>query len=343
MIKNAVTYKESSSYDLMCASQCFFGRDLSKPPPRNKIRFLNMYPNIPRWIHETLYTMDKSYKEWINLISNYKQNTVFPFLKSDVNLLESLFLKHMRIRFIIQTWIRQVRKRIFQRRKIGLVDLYTTQLIPESSRVEICDYNSKSVYIFHTQTAIRIILAALKHSLYGIPDPHIPKNPYTNIPFNIQQLIKIHEQIWINCAHSHHIPPINLYHFRKANYSIDTYKRAHRHTLNIDSARTLLFSFHDPYSREVYMEVLNDTIEIENLDLVMTRWIHLRRHIQNRSLSQSLLSRIDNIVLSLFLYQNHSISYIFRTYTETLREFQQVYTDSIRHLSTLGPRAFQIP
>lgn len=253
---------------------------------------------------------------------------------------------HLQIRTRVRKFVQNVRTRIAHRRVIGEVDLYTTTAIPHRSQIRVHDFPSKSVYVFHTQTAIRIILSALQHSMYGIPTPYMPKNPYTNLPFSSAQIMVIMEQILVNCARAHHTPPVRLFQFRKSCYDIVRFKTAYRHYLNMESARALLHSFHDPTSMEFYMEVLNDTFEVE--DLATPRWNIIRTYVRNRTLPAEILKRYDSVVLSLFLYQNHSLCYTFPTYDAMLVELELLYKATLqwwKHtprqiVPRIGPAAF---
>ena len=345
-------YTVPSENEQFNANQLFFGRNLETPPLKGKIRFLNIYTKwngapVPPWISHILYSSDKSFAEWYATIQNYTHHAhAFPFLQEGCRMLESMVMKHIQLRVIAQNFVRNIRMRIAARRVIGEVDLYTTTAIPLGSQVRVFDLSNKSVYVFHTQTAVRIILSGLQHSLYGIPSPHIPKNPYTNLPFQYTQLMTIMEQICVNCARSHHIPPLRLFHFRKCNYNVEVFKNTYRNYLNMESARALLHSFHDPASMAFYMEVLDDTIEVESLDA--PRWNIIRAYVRNRTLPSEILKRFDAVVLCLFLYQNHSVCYTFKSYDAMLAEVELVYKASLQWwkytprkiVQRIGPAAF---
>ena len=311
------------------AHQCFFGRDLNTPPQKGKIRFFGHAAttggcDIPSWISNMVYGPEHSILEWCKIIQNYRQHALcFPFIREHVDTFYALIAKEFRLRCVIQKFIRNVRIRLFARRVIGLTDLYTMSLVPAESQVRVCDYASKSVYVFHTQTIIRVIESALKHSMYGIPIPHMARNPYTNISFTVPQLISILSQIGMNCARAHRFPPLRLVSFRNAKYDLQRYKSMNRHKLNMDAAISFLHAFHDPIGIEFYMEVLNDTVEAESLNTA--RWNLIRVHIRDRSMRPDILKRFDILVLSLFLFQNHSISYSFASYTAMLDEFESAY------------------
>lgn len=323
-----------SETEQFIANQYFFGRNLELAPLKGKIRFFNMYNEwngvpLQPWISNTLYSYDKSLSEWIDTIQKYKQNArAFPFVQSGIDVLEAIVMKHLQLRMIARKFVQNVRMRIASRRVIGEVDLYTTTVIPRRSQIRVFDFSSKSLYVFHTQTAVRIILSALNASLYGIPTPHMPKNPYTNLPFHYTQLMTIMEQICGNCARAHHTPPLRLFHFRNCCYDVERFKTKYRHYLNMESARALLHSFHDPSCMEMYIEVLDDIVELESL--FAPQWNIIRTYICDRKLPSEILKRFDTVVLSLFLFQNHSLCYTFKSYDAMLVEVELAYKAALQ-------------
>lgn len=348
-------YNHPSTEEHLYAHQCFFGRDLTTAPAKSKIRFLNVFTDyngvqVPIWISNILYSQDKSLTEWHTLLIQYKSAAAaFSFISEHIDMLESLVMKHFQLRARVRNFIRKLRMRIAEKRVIGEIDLYTTSRVPKNAQVRVYDLSNKSVYVFHTQTAVKILLSGLQHGVYGIPSPHMPKNPYTNVPFSLAQTMVIMEQIIINCAHVHHLPHARIFQLRRCMYNIDIFRNTFRHQLNVESAQTFLHSFHDPNSIMYYLEVLNDTIESEVLDLPWWNMIH--KYVENRTLSAEILKRFDIVVLSLFLFQNHSICYIFKSYDDMLNEVVNVYKAALqwwKHqprtiVRRVGPSAFGIP
>lgn len=305
-------------------------------PPHKTVRFFEVYTSNP-FLQSILYSNDKKYIEWNLLLANYKQyETIFPFLGDMYTQLQMLYFKHMRIRALLQKFVQNLKLRIVKHRVIGNIDLYTTTAIPKHAQICIHDFASKSQYMFHTQTAIRICGSALKYSNYGIPFPQTPKNPYTNIPYTYGQLVSMVQQIFTNCAYSNSLPPINLVSFRQCNLCADTYKIKNIHALNVEAAKMLLFDFHDPNSRYYYMEVLDDAIESE--DLRAPRWNIIKPYIHDRTIPEPLLKRLDTLVLSLFLYQNHSICYNYRSYDKMLIMLEILHNEIIAWWKTYPRR-----
>jgi hypothetical protein len=341
-------YTPPSADEQLRARQCFFGRDIKSAPAKNTIRFLDVFTCTPSpsWISNILYSQDKSLTEWHTLLLNYKScRDAFPFISEHINMLNETVMKQLQIRACVRNFIRKLRARIAERRVIGEIDLYTTTCVPKNAQVRIYDIPNKSVYVFHTQTAVRILLSGLQHSVFGIPSPHMPKNPYTNIPFTLPQIMVILEQILINSAHAHHLPNARIFQFRQCIYNIDIFIKTFRHHLNIESARTFLHSFHDPTSIGYYMEVLDDTIETEILDI--PKWSIIYKYIENRTLPPDIMKRFDTVVLCLFLFQNHSICYTFKSYNNMLNEVVSAYRAAFQWIQPrtivrrqLGPSAF---
>lgn len=316
---------------------------MNKPPIRGKLRFFGptvaFQTAVPSWISNIVYGPDRSITEWSHLIQNYKQHAFsFPFIRQYITTLDAMVTNEMRIRWLVQKFVRNLRIRLFARRVIGAIDLYTMSNVPADSQVCVYDYPSKSVYIFHTQTAIRILESALKHSTYGIPMPHMPRNPYTNLSFTDAQTISIMSQIGMNCSRVHRFPPLRLLSFRGCKYDIQNFKHTNRHKLNMEAAIACVHAFHDPTSIDIYMEVLDDTVDLETLH--MPRWNVIRGFVRNRTMSPELLTRFDALVLSLFLYLNHSICYTFASYTAMLDELENVYKAADEWWKTL-PRRIQ--
>jgi hypothetical protein len=314
-------------------------------PSKHKVRFLGPFPNetIPSWISNIIYGCDRSVGEWIQLIQNYKSYAlIFPFIQQHITILDTLIAHELRVRSLVQKFVRNIRMHIFARRMIGNVDLYTMSPIPSNSQVRIFDYKSKSLYLFHTQTAIRLIDSGLTHSNFGIAVPHVPRNPYTNLQFTQGQIISMITQIGFNCAHTHRFPPQRILKYRNCCYDIQLFKLQNKTTLNWEAAVQFLHSFHDPISVECYMEVLDDIIDIENLNV--PRWNEVRLYIKNRTAPKELLKRFDSLVLSLFLFENHSLCYTFNSYTAMLDELETAYNALLQWKKSImrrvGPLAF---
>jgi hypothetical protein len=333
-------YNPPYDAELSFAQQCFFGRATTSPQ-KHKVRFFGPFESgIPFWISNMVYGYDRSITEWTDVIQKYKHHSLyFPFVRQHIMTLERLVKHELTIRRLVQKFVRNVRMRVFARRRIGSVDLYTMTPVPHDSQVRVFDYASKSLYVFHTQTAIRIIDSGLIHSNYGIPTPHMPRNPYTNITFTQAQLISMMTQIGLNCARAHRFPPPRVLNFRKYCYDVVRFKNNSKTILNWEAAVTFLHSFHDPISIDFYMEVLNDTVDVENLN--MPRWNEVREYVRNRSAPSTVLKRFDTVVLSLFLFENHSTCYSFASYTDMLDEVENAYRVLVRWRSRVGPATFQ--
>jgi hypothetical protein len=286
-------------------------------PLKGTVRFLYndsaaAAATAPPWLTQEAYAYDRTITEWHQLIEKYKEpirgfvgNTedrTNPFLyRPDAGFyLEALFRQQMRMRALARKWIAAVRCRIMRRRRIGDVDLYTLDPVPESSRVYVYDYRSKSQYIFHTQTILKTFLNALTYSAFGITYPLVPKNPYTNITWTLGQIVTIVAQIQTNLWRSaHRMIPKYLYAYRQAQYDMDQFGRLVHAQLEIDAAMAFFANAAD--SDVMFMEILEDLFAQASVRLDA----RMRRTIGERELSAAFNARWTEMVVRAWIAENY--------------------------------------
>lgn len=286
-------------------------------PLKGTVRFLyndSATATAPQWLTDEAYAYDRTITEWHQLINKYKaplrgfvgstEDRTNPFLYRPEagQYLEALFHQQMRMRALARKWIAAVRCRIMRRRRIGDVDLYTLDPIPEPSRVYVYDYCSKSQYMFHTQTILKTFVNALTYSAFGITYPLVPKNPYTNIAWTLGQIVTIVAQIQANLWRSHRTIPKYVYAYRQAQYDMDRFLRLEHSQLEIDAA-TVFFS-NASESGGMFMEILEDLFAQASVRLSVT----LRRAIGERQLSVALNARWTELVIRAWIAENYHYS-----------------------------------
>jgi hypothetical protein len=307
-------------------------------PQSGHIRFLAICkdPSIPEWIHDIAYTSDRSYTQWMSLIDEYKIvlvpgqiNMANPFLCRPIigHYLEALYERQMARRWIIRKFIMCVRLRCMARRTVGLNDLYTTVDTPVSSQVIVYDYKSRSRYIFHTHTAMRIILSGLKYSQYGISQPTLPKNPYTNLKWTLGQTMAITSQIVTNLIRVHRIPPAYIHSYRQCGYNLQSFSSENKIPLAVDAAQALFKDESDEVGREIYMEMIDDLYKNDDID--KDGWRFVRRCIRMGKLPAALLQRWNVLVISAWIYENNNYMHNFATVREMHQELQDLHYASI--------------
>jgi hypothetical protein len=270
------------------------------------------------WLYNKLYGFERTNKEWSQLYKEYKKaplsaleptttylddiKNLNPFLKSKHIAAHILRLHHLnnRIYSILLKFIQRRRLTSMSRRLVGEEDLYTTSRIPKYSLVAVYDFQTQSVYHFHTQTILRMILASLYYSSYGIARPGAPKNPYTNLEWTFGQLISIVQQITINMMGINRVPPNILLAYHACSYNLKKFTDICANELGIHAGIELFKNKDDSETKEIYRETLEDFCDEANLTISGS----IREMIFNRKLPGQLQKYWDDIIVSIWIYNN---------------------------------------
>lgn len=297
------------------------------------------------WFSNRVLSHDRTLTEWRALIEELRTKAPLPpkydkplsaepksefFQSRDASyVLENLFEKELRIRWIAWKFVRRLKMRICKKHLIGAEeDLYTLQPIPKHSLVHVLDLKLKRTYCFHFKTAVHTILFGLKYSSYGIALPHMPKNPYTNVPWNAGQITSIMTQIGCLMWSAQKRIPEELSHFRSSQYNINTFLKENRRTLNISAAIEFLKNKDDEDARSICHEVVTDLYE-ENYDIEKPPgWRSVRALVVARRVPANLLKKWDAVVIGVWVYQNHGFSLGFKAYDDILEIFQQLHIET---------------
>ena len=293
-----------------------------------------------RWKLNVINAYDRTLGEWHALIYKYMPSCLPYTVPADPNPENPFFghtvfagelggflTKNLRYRWLLRKYLRKLRLRIMNRRVIGLDDLATTLPIPIDSRVEMYDLRSRSLYMFHTQTIMRIILNGLCYSSYGIASPLVAKNPYTNIPFTLGQLMRIVEQVTINLARSHRMLPDSLFSYRMEGYNIAKYFHANKGQLHVHAAVTFFANKEDPVVIEIYEEILEDVYS--ELDGLLGKRI-VTNIVKGRQAPSELQARWDKLTVAFWMHQNHHMLLGWTSYEFMLSEFKKLHNETIR-------------
>lgn len=112
--------------------------------------------------------------------------------------------------------------------------------------------HNKCIYKFNIHDLINIINTSLTNQHFMIPNPCIPKNPYTNLAFSRHHIINIFLRMW---ELKIKMRPI-LYYFYQCNFSIEQFKNRHR-VLLCDIAIDSNLSKETLANPDVIIDVLN--------------------------------------------------------------------------------------
>jgi hypothetical protein len=321
-------YEDIPQYLRRAWIKVFSPEDLPKNP-RGLVKCVYKFKEscYSPWLYNKLYGFERTNKEWCQLYKEYKKAAISaqkaaktpveavvptsylddiknpnPFLKSKhiaVHILR-LYDLNTRIHSIILKFVQRRRLATMSRRLVGEEDLYTTSQIPKHSLVAVYDFQTQSVYHFHTQTILRMILASLYYSSYGIARPGAPKNPYTNLEWTFPQLISIVQQITINMMGIHRVPPNILLAYHACSYNLKKFTEICANQLGIHAGIELFKNKDDSETKEIYRETLEDFADEAGVTISGA----IREIIFNRKLPGQLQKYWDNIIVSIWIYNN---------------------------------------
>jgi hypothetical protein len=306
---------------------------------------------------------DRTRREWSALLEEWRaqklptgvETTPFyfhgilrnPFMNKHLYAaaLERILADEWKARWWARKWVARVRARIyFRKRCVGAEeDLFTCQPVPAFQAVRIIDYASKSAYVFHTATALKMLLSGLHYSHYGIACPTTPKNPYTNLPWKYGQLMSLVAQIGANLWNAHRPMPIELLKYREAGYNIQTFLTKNRRYLVIRAAESFFKEkTTNPDARDIYEELMRDMYDTLWADEEPADAARVRRSVIQHRLSPALQEQWDRCVIAAWIYENHSFLHAdFTSYDQLLGTFLVLHTmtvDSLRRQVTVaGP------
>lgn len=314
------------------------------PPDPGMFRFLThkwgSRPQSPFFRDIDAY--DRTWKELMLMRKTYESPLlliVFPNALSDY---ENGLRKEMRIRFIVRKWIGNLRRRVMVKKGVNDEDLYTTETIPEGACVRVCDYASQRFYDFHVTTMIRIFTSALFFNNWGVPDPQIPKNPYTNLEWNYGQLVSITQQI-VGCLNRcNRIIPSHLAQFRIGRYDVDRFFDENTLALRIHAAQDYLKNLNNPDVLDSYIETMDDMYDSSYE--AYTNQATVRRIVVTRKLPADLLRRWDKLVVDYWIHLNHAhLMHPWKVFEDMIDECNELHKLSTQWWSTHGRRIIRRP
>ncbi len=303
-------------------------------PERGKIRlFVEKTSFIPtpacryNFVDDYIICKDRSLQEWLDFINEYRK-PVFSVSTFECTLppipvytypnipdmffhrsiiadeLESLFQRNMRYRWIARKWIQKIRCRIMNRRFIGETDLASLSPIPDKWKVEVFDYASKSKYCFHAASIQKYMLESLFTNNFAFAFPKCPKNPYTNIPWNVGQLIAIVEQVQnAFFRNQHKFCDDWIIRYRQTRYDLTLFEEKFNPILQCKAARAFFGEPANLLFHEVYRDAIDDIFDNNQFP----RGTMTYSRILDRTLKRDLMAQWDELVLYSFLHVNHGI------------------------------------
>lgn len=269
-------------------------------------------------LHSVFWSHDRTIKEWIALIEEYRYgfggDTWPTFLKRPENPIfnrmtqaleiEKMFLKNQRMRWICRKFIARVRRRIMDKRVVGDTDLYTMSPIPSNQCIRVYDVTTRSVYLFHKNTMVKLLERALLYGVYGIAAPQAPKNPYTNIKWNIWQLINITSQIMcVNALVCQPLPSV-LSLFLGAKFNARYYFERNLKYLQIEAAVHFFEDLDDADAKIIFLETYDDLCSYMDGHIYPLRIRRIRKLLEETK-DKDLLKKWADLITAFWIFSNH--------------------------------------
>ncbi len=302
-----------------------------KKPEKGRIRWLFPKPESLTLQYALLTAYDRTLTEWhVFFVDQEKASSFLPSIS--LPFYEGLCLsykKHMKVRWMFKKCINRIRTRNALRRRVGEKDLNTLQSIPDHLTIRIVDYDSKSVYMFHVNTAHRCILSSLLYSSYGIASPQLPKNPYTNLPWKYGQMLELCRQINTIYATQHKFLNPILISYMLSNYNLAHFTAVNTQYLRIAAAESMFKNFSDPDCQETYLETLDGLFD-QGVGCIQSGWTAVRAQIVLRTLRCDLLQRWDALVTAAWILDTYTMPYKQFTSIQVMNtEFNALFTESL--------------
>ena len=165
-------------------------------------------------------------------------------------------------------------------KKILPIPNYETMEDPEPSNcVEWTDIENRCTYRIHGDTLVKSMKMYLHHSDYGFPEPLTPKNPTTNAPFTLGQLIHLTYEIYLWCGKNRKPVPYILTKYQEAQFCLTKMVLKNRPEMTLYACRDLFKEIGQPDAIEMWLDMIEEygtlfpSLSRDELETEMPHWI----------------------------------------------------------------------
>ena len=165
-------------------------------------------------------------------------------------------------------------------KKILPIPNYETMEDPEPSNcVEWTDIENRCTYRIHGDTLVKSMKMYLHHSDYGFPEPLTPKNPTTNAPFTLGQLIHLTYEIYSWCGKNRKPVPYILTKYQEAQFCLTKMVLKNRPEMTLYACRDLFKEIGQPDAIEMWLDMIEEygtlfpSLSRDELETEMPLWI----------------------------------------------------------------------
>lgn len=173
-------------------------------PARGFIRLLTPPPDGDG---SGLWDHDHTYSEWMQRAEAEPEA-------------RAVFEANQRARWLARTvWLR-LTQRIWRRRTQCNVDMIDMAEIPDADAVLMTDTSLRTIYRFHRRDLYNNLLSNICMSEEMLPNPRVPRNPWTNVPLTYGQTVGVCHALLQDYARHRRCPPVLFSAFWAAGFDV---------------------------------------------------------------------------------------------------------------------------
>jgi hypothetical protein len=195
-------------------------------------------------------------------------------------------------------------------KKILPIPNYETMEDPEPNNcIEWTDIENRCTYRIHGDTLVKSIKMYLHHSDYGFPEPLTPKNPTTNAPFTLGQLIHLTYEIYSWCGKNRKAVPYILTKYQEAQFCLSKLVLKNRPEMTLYACRDLFKEIGQPDAIEMWLDMIEEyatifpSVSRDDLETEIPLWIASLDAIERNDILATWSSILPDLVqLSRFRY-----------------------------------------
>ena len=186
-------------------------------------------------------------------VSEFVQSSyIYKKAKAYRTVWESFIHIRYQMRRLLNAWLNKK-----SQKKILPIPNYETLEDPTPNNcIEWTDITNRCVYRIHGDTLIKSMKMYLHHSDYGFPEPLTPKNPTTNAPFTLGQLIHLVFEIYSWCGKNKKPVPSIITKYHAAKFCLDTLSVKNRPEMTYHSCQDLFKEMADEDAVEMWLDMI---------------------------------------------------------------------------------------
>ena len=246
-------------YNTRCAPGCtrIFRRLVDNPDISSGNLMVSLpFHKLRNHLFELINPFNKLPKSDFKVPSEVSEylHTTYIYKKADAY--RSLWESFANIRYQMQRLVNAWLNKKCQKKILPIPNYETMEDPTPNNCIEWTDITNRCVYRIHGDTLLKSMKMYLHHSDYGFPDPLTPKNPTTNAPFTIGQLIHLQYEIYAWCGKNKKPVPSILTKYHDAKFNLDTLCIKNRPEMTYHVCKELFKEMDDEDAIETWMDMI---------------------------------------------------------------------------------------